>query len=233
MDIVYVVKPCTHNDELTLSLRTLQNIPHDKVFIVGGCPRNINKDKVVFIETKQNLSKWQNSTNNLISACQDNRLSEDFILMNDDFFILSPVTEKDLLLDRGPFEDVFSYYAEKYGEDNAYCAGMRQTADLLKKWGFKDIKSFELHIPFLLNKKKFLALMAQPGVRDIKVLHKRTLYGNLYHKNTCTVPDVKILNYFKPNVGKYHNFLSTIDQCFAPAKEWLTARFPKKSKYEI
>lgn len=61
MDIVYVLKPCTHNDELTLSIRTLQNIPHDKVFIVGGAQRNINKDKVVFIETKQNLSKWQNS----------------------------------------------------------------------------------------------------------------------------------------------------------------------------
>ena len=43
MDIVYLVKNSRTNDELTYSLRTLVNVPHDKVFLVGGCPDNIKK----------------------------------------------------------------------------------------------------------------------------------------------------------------------------------------------
>lgn len=57
MDIVYLVKECRINEELTYSLRSLVNLPHDKVFLVGGCPTNIDKTKITHIPTLQGNNK--------------------------------------------------------------------------------------------------------------------------------------------------------------------------------
>lgn len=230
MDIVYIVKPGRVNDELTFSLRSLKNIPHGKVFIVGGCPANINKKTVYHIPTEQTATKWQNSTQNLLTACKDSRISKDFILFNDDFFILRPIQEQDLLLDRGPLIDVYNEYVEKY-TDNEYIRGMRQTAEFLKNLGIDNPLSFELHIPMILDKNKVLKMFDLPGVKDIKVLHKRTLYGNLYLSGTQMVQDVKCYNHF--NAHKPHTFLSSIDTFFEPLRYWLIGQFPNKCPYEI
>ncbi len=230
MDIVYIVKPGRVNDELTFSLRSLKNIPHGKVFIVGGCPANINKKNVCHIPTEQTATKWQNSTRNLLVACKDRQISKDFILFNDDFFILRPIQEQDLLLDRGPLIEVYNEYVGKY-TDNEYIRGMRQTAELLKNLGIDNPISFELHIPMILNKNKVLKMFDLPGVKDIKVLHKRTLYGNLYLSGTQTVQDVKCYNHF--NAHKPRTFLSSIDTFFEPLRYWLIGQFPNKCPYEI
>ena len=76
MDIVYLVKDCTENEELTYSLRSLVNIPHDRVFIVGGCPRNIDTSKVIHFPILQTDTKYKNTTNNLKLICNQDNLSE-------------------------------------------------------------------------------------------------------------------------------------------------------------
>ena len=108
MDILYTLKQCDQCDELIYSLRSLCNLPHDRVFLVGGCPKNIDKSKVVYIPTEQKGTKWRNSTNNVKTACKDPRLSDDFILMNDDFFVLKPINDpaKELNLQQGTIQIV-------------------------------------------------------------------------------------------------------------------------------
>lgn len=228
MDILYLCRE-GNNIELSYSLRTLNNIPHDKVFISGGLPSNINKEKITYIPVPQNINKWKNSTNNLIEACKDSRLSEDFILMNDDFFILKPVTLEDLHVNRGPVEQVYKHYFEKYGE-NEYTKGMLQTAQLLSKMGYNNVLSYELHLPMVLNKKRVLDMFPLEGVRDIPVLHKRTLYGNLYLKDTKTIDDCKLNSVFV--AWNYDKFLSTLDTNFDNVRLWLDSKFPQKSIYE-
>lgn len=229
MDIVYLCKDGP-NEELGYSLRTLVNIPHDRVFIVGGCPSKIDTAKVTYIHTNNNINKWRNSTNNLITACKDNRLSDDFILFNDDFFILKPISLDDLHVNRGPLSEVYKYYYNKYG-NNEYTKGMLQTAEFLAKMGHKTILSYELHLPMVLNKKKVLEMFSLPGVMDIPVIHKRTLYGNLYKTGTKSVKDCKIIGAFLSGLAT-GKFLSTMDVNFPSARCFLNGLFPIKSKYE-
>ena len=79
MDIVYLLKDSDVNEELTFSLRSLKNIPHDKVFLVGGFPANIDSEKVYHIPTYQGLNKYNNTTNSLKTAANTKEISEDFI----------------------------------------------------------------------------------------------------------------------------------------------------------
>ena len=233
MDILYTLKCGSNCDELTYSLRTLRNIPHERVFIVGDCPDNIRKDKVVHIPTVQTGTKWKNSMHNFRTACTDNRLSEDFILMNDDFFILRPITEKDLLVRWGTMQAVHDLYFKKHGKETNWMRGMRETAELLKKRGISDPVCYDLHTPMILNKRKFLQLFELDGVKDIDVLHARSLYGNLYGVGGTYMDDVKYLAEGDFDPKKYDKFVSCSNVGFLKMKDFLAGKFNTKSEYEI
>ena len=234
MDIVYLVKQCQTNDELTYSLRSLKNLPHNRVFIVGGCPTNINKSKIIYKPILQNQSKYKNTTYNLKQICQDKDLSDDFILMNDDFFVLKPISDlvNELNLCRGTIKDVLADYKSRYGVMNDYTNGMKQTMIFLQDIGILEPLSYELHIPMIINKQKFLKMFELPYINSIKVLHKRSLYGNLYNKDSKPILDVKVLaSYFLP-LGS-DKFLSTEDNSWPIVKTYVGRLFPNKCEYEI
>ena len=88
-DIVYFIKPCTSNEELTYSLRTLKNFPHNKVWFYGGCPDNLKPD--YHVKVKQVYNKWQNVNMMLRMACTNPKITDNFWLFNDDFFIMKEV----------------------------------------------------------------------------------------------------------------------------------------------
>lgn len=237
MDVVYTVKQSLQNEELRYSLRSLENLPHDRVFIVGYVPHFINKETINYISIPQSSSKYQNTTNNIKQVCELESLSDNFILMNDDFYINKKVENvEELNLYRGEIEGVLRFYHAKYPLGTEYSNGMKQTKELLESLGVEKPLSYELHIPFVLNKQKFLKMFDIPGVKDIQVLHKRSLYGNLFYDKTKSrkTLDVKVLK--EPNSFKYSNmkFISTSDHSFAHCsiKDYLECTFPKKSKYE-
>lgn len=232
MDIVYTLKCGSNCDELTYSLRSLCNLPHERVFLVGGCPGNICKDKVIYIPTEQKGTKWKNSMHNLRTVCADQRLSDDFILMNDDFFILQPVTVQDLNVYWGTMESVHELYQKKHGYETNWCKGMRETAELLKKHGISEPLCYDLHTPMVLNKRKFLSLFDIDGVKDIEVLHARSLYGNLYGVGGTYQEDVKVLAGGEFDQGKYDKFLSCSNVGFLKIKDFLAGKFNARSKYE-
>ena len=233
MDIVYTVKDCLSCEELTYSLRSLANLPHDRVFIVGGCPKNINTDKVVFIPTLQNFSRYVNTMNSLGTVCRNKELSEKFILMNDDFFILKPITdpEQELNLCGGTIESCVKKIRERNGVETFYSMSMHQTDVYLKDIGIKTPLSYELHIPMVLEKTKLLKLFSLPYLTNSVLPHKRSLYGNLYLRESTEIEDVKVYgNYVPPPNDK---FLSTEDNTWSQVKPQLEKLFPNKSIYEI
>ena len=87
-DFVYIVKESEDNEELRYSLRSISKFyPSNKIWIVGYKPSWIQN--VNYIPVKQDCGdKWKNSVNNIIKACESEEISNDFILMNDDFIIL-------------------------------------------------------------------------------------------------------------------------------------------------
>ena len=89
MDIVFVVRPGESNEVLRYSLRSLVNLPHRQVYISGYCPSWVKN--VIYIATDQEGNDdLDNSNHNLICAAIREDLSDNFILMNDDFFIMAP-----------------------------------------------------------------------------------------------------------------------------------------------
>lgn len=233
MDIVYPYKRCA--DEIYYSLRSLKNIPHDKVFIVGDKPTGINFKTVNYIPFAQNKTKYKNTTEILKMMCQNKDLSEDFILMNDDFFILKEIKNpaEELNLYRDYALKVYEYYVKKYG-NNGYSKGIIETIKLMQdKLFIANPLSYELHTPFILNKFKFLDMFNIEGVDNIACLHKRTLYGNLYLTNSKPIKDVKLFNFNSTFINPEQKLLSCSDMAWVNLKVVIQKIFNKKSIYEV
>lgn len=232
MDIVYSLSSNYTGEELKYSLRSLVNIPHDKVYFVGGCPSWAKN--IVHIPTEQTGTKWQNVPRNLIAVCEDIRVSDDFIYFNDDFFVLQKVKnpKKELNLYKSTITSVLDRLGKKHPIPTNYMAGMAQTQALLRDLGKAEPLCYELHVPFVFNKDNYLRMFDIDEVFNIDVLHYRSLYGNLYLTGGKDMPDVKVgsRSVFSGPTG---HFLSCSNASFPLVKPFLERTFPDKCAYEI
>lgn len=246
MDVVYRYRFAGDGEELRYSLRSLKNIPHDSVWIVGDWApwlKDVNHIKV----NQSGGSKWLNSRRNLISACSSKKISDDFILMDDDFYIVQK-------LDAIPTHHRGSLkkHAQVYHDKNirsSYASGFEQTYNLMRKYGFEEpIFSYELHAPMVINKELFND--SYRILRREKSLptcfHIRSWYGNYAQIGGTKAGDVKVgtgtqLKHMrKNNIQEFEipegPFLSTSNVAFHNAnfniKDYLNQLFPDKSPYE-
>jgi len=84
MNFVYICRG-GENEELRYSLRSVVNsFPDSAVWVVGGIPKWYSGNK---ISIEQNAGKWANAVNNLNAITESPDIPEEFVLMNDDFFI--------------------------------------------------------------------------------------------------------------------------------------------------
>lgn len=245
-DLVYIVKPSEFNPELRYSLRSVAKYcSFRKIFIVGYKPSWVTNCE--YVPTDQSLTKWKNSTLNVTTACKCADISDDFILMNDDFFATKPISRwKHALNVRiGTVgRKVIAYEKEGLSGEwrSGYAAMKRLLIDLRLPTDF----DFEIHLPMIINKQKFLHLLEDPEVVEFlntdKVLLKRTLYGN-YYLDTEHLPrsmhDVKLkmgedLTKARLRVSwisVYDGVVPYPDQ-YPKLNEWLTTEFPNKCIYE-
>jgi hypothetical protein len=164
------------------------------------------------------------------AICNSEEIPEDFVLMNDDFFIMKKIDRVENyyggLLSVRCFE-----YSQKHAR-STYTKRLFQTLKTLKRIGFLSPLDYELHVPMSVQKSK-LAKALEYGVLW------RSVYGNLYNIGGTEISDVKI--YFDGldqanNVFLNSNnvpFVSTEDRSFSYVKqEYLHKKFPKPSKYE-
>lgn len=225
-DIVYVVKPGEHNPHLRYSLRTLSNLPYRRVWLAGHCPAWVRD--VGHIPVPPKPTKYLSSTANLRAACEHPDVADDFVLMNDDFFVMQPVGRVPVL-HRGPVAQVEAYYASKASGN--YLRGLRETKALLAELGTPNPLSYELHVPMNLDKAKMLETL-DTG-QHLDVLHKRSLHGNLHGLGGRQITDPKILtrgHQFPRNAP----FLSTMPDTFTHGQvgAFIRARFPTPGPYE-
>lgn len=233
MDIVYPIKKTILNEELKYSLRSLINIPHNKVFIIGDLAEFINEEEVYYIPANKLESRYKTTTNHLKLAVLNDNISEDFIWMNDDFFILKSITEKDLLLNRGLLRDQVAFY-HKYHNPLTKFDRLVENATLeLNHLGFVNPISFELHCPIIINKTKFKSIEDKINTESLNCC-KRSVYGNYFIKESKTMNDVKVLSthIFKEDNQGQLPFISCSESCFNKIKPFLENKFPNKCKYE-
>jgi|GEM_PF-989763 len=209
-DVLYLVKYSEDNEELKYSLRSLKNLNHGRVFIAGYKPAWVDS-RVEHIQCRPGGKKYQSIRTDLLVALNDPRLSEDFVLMNDDFFIMQPTKRMPILRRIENIEHYINLFT-KLDPDSYYVKTMREARELLISWGIMDIHSYELHVPMYFNKRKLLALLDKLP-EDYPITHIRTIYGNYYDIGGEPVDDVKVIN-DEQDIPYDGQFVSTSDESF-------------------
>lgn len=229
LDIVYFVKDAQTNNELRYSIRSVaKNMPYKRIWIIGGCPYGIVPD--IHVRAEQNgHSKWENVHEMYRLACENKELTDDFIMFNDDFFIMQPMPRVEPLY-RCTLDEHIAMLESKFKRVNGYSKLLRNCNKELKRLG-KTQFSYELHIPFIFNKQKLSDLL-----NNFPHQHcTRTLYGNLYSIGGRQSEDIKVFSP-KPDFDyKSSPLLSSddgIDNINNDIWRYIKFSFKEKSKYE-
>lgn len=228
MNFVYICKD-GENEELRYSIRSVvKNTNNPKIWVVGGKP-----DWYVgnHISVLQNQHKYQNALNNLRAACASEEIPEDFILMNDDFYITNKINEVKIY-NNGLLEDQINQYHD-IGVRSTYLQRLGKTYAYLQRRNIPNPISYELHVPMPMKKSKLITILEE----NYSTLW-RSKYGNTFNIGGETVKDVKVhksglLAALSYNQDKEQiPYLSSADTSFMFLLDYLTTNFSEKSTYE-
>lgn len=183
MDVVYVYKK-NGSLELDWSLKSLKNIKHRNVYIVG------DQTDLDAIHVQPMVNKWSSKSayhdqiNKMLTACWIPELSEDFILMNDDFFVLEKWEPENY--HRGDLD----MHIKARRVMDAYSRSLMETKRYLEAKGLAT-NSYELHTPFVFNKNKLSDLILGLDFNTRTRYQIRSIYGNTYSVDAEYRMDVK------------------------------------------
>lgn len=246
-DLVYILKAQENNVDLKYSLRSICKFcTFRNIWFVGYKPswtKNVN-----FIQTYQNEGKWKNSMINYLAACNCPDISENFILMNDDFFAIKRIDDwkQELNVCLGTLEEEHEKY-KSIEKRSRWQYAFEYAIDLLDELNCTSHYNYETHLPIIINKQKFIEIMNLPELvafqETPKVLHKRSVYKNLFNDNTepaRIIKDVKVeLDKDLTDDFLQEKWLSVFDNVIGDIKrfprmnQYLGAMFSNKCKFEV
>ena len=236
IDLVYIFGRGSQwqNNELRYSLRSVQeNLQwYHKVFLVGNGP-NFLSDKVTQIP---HLDIYQNKQRNIMAkiyrACNDERISENFILFNDDYFMLQPTDAVN-----------YPYYfntnlidaSAKYF--NSYKKCIDATIKVLQAAN-KPLMHFDIHKPIVYNKTLFKEMCNSYDWNHPHGYIVKSMYCNHFSIVGEGANDLKINYPYKKEtiytMLENKGMFSVGDKGLGPdMKSFLNNLFPLKSKFEI
>lgn len=232
-DIVCFVKESDNNEELRYAIRSWEkNLPHRRIVLVGYKPSWLN-DKIRHIKVEQKQiekpeDKYHNTTRLMIAACQNERVSDDFYLANDDMFIMKPV--KFIPLHHwGTVGEVIER-KEKEGTalDPYYMEMMRM---IPPEW-----KSYAIHVPMPINKNLWLSIYDTYHHLPPFHANRRTIYGRFLNSNLSIKldKDVKIYDARHYDFDSF-TYLSTAPGLLdnnSPVGRYIKNKFKEPSRYE-
>lgn len=174
MDVLYYIGGGSmhQNNELKYSLRALQKHCRDlgKVWVVGNKPQFLKDVEYIWLEDKDKW--WKNAFNKTMKAIESG-ISDKFLLMNDDFYML-----EDFNADSYPY----FYRGEIPAQaNNAYQEVVVNTRKKLIDMGLP-YNHYGVHCPMVIEADKYQTLakyMFEP-------LSVRCLYGNMFCKGEKT-----------------------------------------------
>lgn len=179
----------------------------------------------------------------LLSAAMNPKISDPFLAINDDHYLLAPMTAEDIMNRVLVREDMSVYTPEQRATANTeWKQTIWQLYDRLKSVGFGGW-NFECHTPVLVEKKKIINTWAFFGYGDGKLVWK-TAYFNMYPPS---IPTASLSEVSGHKLGVYgHLPYSEIKQRGDAAiylnhnddglnddlKRYIQERFPNPSPYE-
>ncbi|NCU40990.1 glycosyltransferase family 2 protein, partial [Candidatus Saccharibacteria bacterium] len=212
--VLYVYKHTDDNGkELRYSIRSLKNLKNwnGEIFVTGDSERWF-KD-ITYIKAKaRNSNPYMDAEAKILTALNDPRLPDDFILMNDDIYITKPLDitylhQNELERTGGGYHNNQKEVTKKWLLDNGYTA-----------------LNYDLHTPMLMNKQKRLHVNSL--IRNTMAgvsLKPRSVYGNVFNVGGEYYQDAKTKTAELPKAP-------IISTQFYTAE--LQELFPETSKYE-
>jgi hypothetical protein len=229
MDFVYICKEGI-NEELKYSIRSvIESFPDSNIWVVGGKP-----DWYVgnYINVEQKESKYRNAVENLKTISTSDQISESFVLMNDDFYIIKKI-DKIENFHGGYLLNKINLY-QKLNGNSQYTRKLSGTYKKLKALGFENPLDYELHVPMIMEKEKLKIILEL-----IDQFLWRSIYGNKFEVGGTEMQDVKVytsgplvLKSYNLNIDS-HTYLSSADSSFNNIfNKILKDKFNKKTKFE-
>ncbi len=221
MDLVYVYKESivSGSEELRYSLRSAQqHLTFDRVFLFGSPPDWLQNAEIV--ETPQQGNKIMDVSYKIQQMVRNDEISDDFIFMNDDFFLLQDYPKIPYYYNLGLREWKENY---PWNQGTHYY----HLEEVYSR--FPDGKYFEVHFPIVYNKDKLKGLIEKYNLSVMLML--RSYYGNEYKLKAEPTVDYKI---YVGQIPLDAPFISTTDLGFMTpqTRAKIKKRFPNPSQYE-
>lgn len=228
MDYVYICR-AGKNEELRYSIRSLvKNLPDVNVWVIGYKPDWYSGN---FMSVPDIGNKFDNIYNALISMSRNDDISNDFVLMNDDFFVTDKM-DSISVMHGGSLRDKIDAYNDIV-RNSLYVRILRSTLDHLVAVGVSDPIDYDIHVPMPMNREQISKLTKRK-------LFPRSIYGNLANIGGQQITDVK--TYTPGSVMSVRSndftvsdrpFISTEDKSFKIVyEELLKDMFTEPSEYE-
>ena len=241
IDVVYVLGKGSrwHNNEIRYSLRSIQKnlIGYRNVFIVGENPGFTTN--ITHIPHPDELGPGNadgNIIRKVLRACKRQRLSDTFLFINDDHFIIKPTHVKDIPpLHKGDM----TTFSEGYFKQGLWRKRLKRTRDHLVAAGLTAFH-FDAHTPILFNKHLFPDAVSRFDYATAPGLTMKSLYGNVVYPGQEVPLTTQKVVIFKPKTIAEIN--QTTEQSYILSindgglnnsmRFWLQQTFPDPSKYE-
>lgn len=158
-----------------------------------------------------------------MGAIEGAGIEGEFVVMNDDFFILQPWTY------RREHKSTLDEYIATGGASGGYLRMVEQTKLILEAHGVKGGLFYGLHTPAVYDAGKLVELVRE---FDGQTYLLKTLYCNLHPMPSVKRPDVKVHKW--QDEPPADDMFSTADHCARALtfRAWMRERFPDPSPYE-
>lgn len=225
MDVVYICRS-GDNEELRYSIRSVEkNLKFDSLWVVGSAPSWYTGN---LIEVEPKGTKYAVARSNLKAIAKSDKISNDFVLMNDDFFIMQPMDSVQIW-HGGRLDDKLKY-RKVIAPYSSYTGLLSETYTVLRRHGLRNALDYELHTPLPMTKPGLEAALPYGGLW-------RSIYANMNNIGGEQHSDVKLYHpesnlYTEINNVETTPYLSSDDASFAILSYELNKRFPDPSSYE-
>jgi hypothetical protein len=212
MDVVYILGSgsLVKNEEIRFSIRSLEENMLDlqNIYIIGEDPEILSGVKII-PASDSSPDKWKNAYHKIILACTIPEISEEFLLMNDDFFMIEPFSGAE-----------FPFYALEGSSG-----------------GTEGLNSFHVHCPLRIKKEWYRKMPFDPTSKGHH--SPRTFYCNFYKAPPTFCDDFILRagegckDFDLQIKGKPLFSISDTAMIWEPFVVWLMYKFPHRSRFEI
>jgi hypothetical protein len=228
MDYVYICRK-GDNEELRYSIRSVvKHMPPGNIWIVGNKPTWYSGN---FLPVEDTSGKFVNITNAIAAAAECDLISDDFVLMHDDFFVIKPVIDIPVM-HNGLLSDKIKEYSA-LDPDSRYIEILSNAYSYLKRRGIKQPLDYDIHVPMIMNRKNLKTIARKTNA-------PMSVYGNVFDIGGEQIQDVKIYPKFNKLRDRSYDvlngesaFVSSEDKSFARLHRMILRNmFPTKTAYE-